>query len=40
MTRTLWDAGAVTGLPLVDHVVVAPSGKYASLLDLGVLGEL
>jgi DNA repair protein RadC len=37
LTRRLCDAGALTGLPLVDHVVVAPSGKYMSLLDLGVI---
>ena len=37
LTRTLADAGALTGVPLVDHVVVTPSGKYASMLDLGVL---
>ena len=37
LTRNLCDAGALTGLPLVDHVVVAPSGKYMSLLDLGVI---
>jgi DNA repair protein RadC len=37
LTCTLRDAGALTGVPLVDHVVVSPSGKYTSMLDLGVL---
>ncbi len=38
MTRRVAEAGAVVGLPLVDHVILTPSGKYSSLLDLGVLG--
>jgi len=38
MTRRVAEAGAVIGLPLVDHVILAPSGKYSSMLDLGVLG--
>jgi DNA repair protein RadC len=37
MTRRLAEAGATVGVPLVDHVIVTPSGKYSSMLDLGVL---
>jgi DNA repair protein RadC len=37
MTRRVCDAAAVVGVPLVDHVIVAPSGRYTSMLDLGVL---
>lgn len=37
MTRAVAEAAAVVGVPLVDHVVVAPAGRYASLLDLGVI---
>jgi DNA repair protein RadC len=37
MTRRLAEAGAMVGVPLVDHVIVTPSGKYSSMLDLGVL---
>jgi DNA repair protein RadC len=37
MTRRLAEAGAMVGIPLVDHVIVTPSGKYSSMLDLGVL---
>ncbi len=37
MTRAVAEAAAVVGVPLVDHVVVVASGRYASLLDLGVL---
>ena len=39
MTRRIAEAGAMVGVPLVDHVIVAPSGKYSSMLDLGVLGS-
>lgn len=38
MTRRLGEAGAVVGIHVVDHVVIAPSGRYTSLLDLGVMG--
>jgi DNA repair protein RadC len=37
MTRRIADAGAMLGLPLVDHVIVTPSGRHTSMLDLGVL---
>ena len=36
-TRRVADAGLLLGLPLVDHVIVTPSGAYASMLDLGVI---
>ncbi|AKT42649.1 RadC family protein [Chondromyces crocatus] len=39
MTRAVSAAGLLVGVPLVDHVILAPDGHYASLLDLGVLGE-
>jgi DNA repair protein RadC len=38
VTRKLADAGALVGLPLVDHVIVSPCGKYCSLLDMGAIG--
>lgn len=37
MTSQLVESGRLVGIPLVDHVIVAPSGAYASLLDLGVI---
>jgi DNA repair protein RadC len=37
MTRAVADAATAVGVPLVDHVVVVATGRYASLLDLGVL---
>ncbi|HSN96959.1 MAG TPA: JAB domain-containing protein, partial [Candidatus Nanopelagicales bacterium] len=40
MTRSLAMAGFVVGVPLIDHVILAPDGHYASLLDLGLLGEV
>jgi DNA repair protein RadC len=37
MTRAVASAGMVVGVPLVDHVILAPDGHYTSMLDLGVL---
>jgi DNA repair protein RadC len=37
MTRRVAEAGLLVGVPLVDHVIVTPSGRYASMLDIGVL---
>jgi DNA repair protein RadC len=37
MTHAVAAAGMVVGVPLVDHVILAPDGHYASMLDLGVL---
>jgi DNA repair protein RadC len=37
MTRRIADAGSTIGVPLVDHVILTPSGKYSSMLDLGAL---
>jgi DNA repair protein RadC len=36
MTRTVVDAGAAVGVPLVDHVIIG-GGRYTSLLDLGII---
>lgn len=36
-TSHLREVGELVGVPLLDHVVVAPGGAFASLLDLGVL---
>lgn len=36
MSRVLFEAGELVGVPLVDHVVVARAG-HSSLLDLGLL---
>ncbi len=37
MTRRIADAGLLLSVPLVDHVILTPSGRYTSMLDLGVL---
>jgi DNA repair protein RadC len=38
LTRRIADAADIVGMPLVDHVILAPSGEYRSLLDMGMLG--
>ncbi|HTN87381.1 MAG TPA: DNA repair protein RadC [Sorangium sp.] len=38
MTNAVAAAGEVIGLPLVDHVILAPDGHYSSLHDLGMIG--
>jgi DNA repair protein RadC len=40
MTRKVQDAGRIAGVPLVDHVIVSSSGRYVSMLDLGMLPPL
>jgi DNA repair protein RadC len=40
LTGQVRAAGAVVGIPLVDHLIVTPSGKYCSLLDMGALSAL
>lgn len=37
MTHRVARAGNAIGLPLIDHVVVSSSGRYASMLDMGIL---
>jgi DNA repair protein RadC len=37
MTRMVAAAGEVMGIPLVDHLILAPDGSYRSLLESGVL---
>jgi DNA repair protein RadC len=37
VTRRLRDAGALLGIPLLDHVIVSPEGKHISLRSEGVL---
>jgi DNA repair protein RadC len=37
MTQAVAAAGDVVGVPLLDHVIVTPSGAYASFLDAGLL---
>jgi DNA repair protein RadC len=37
MTHAVAAAGLIVGVPLVDHIILAPDGHYASMLDLGVL---
>jgi DNA repair protein RadC len=37
MTRMVAEAAEVVGTPLVDHVILGAGGKYASMLDLGIL---
>jgi DNA repair protein RadC len=36
-TSHLREVGELVGVPLLDHVIVAPGGAFASLLDLGLL---
>ena len=33
------DHAQIVGVPLVDHVIVTPTAKYASFLELGLLAE-
>lgn len=40
MTRNVLDAGRLVGVPLLDHVIVSSTGRYVSLLDLGLLPSL
>ncbi|MEJ7732171.1 MAG: DNA repair protein RadC [Polyangiaceae bacterium] len=37
MTRTVAEAAEVIGTPLVDHVIVAAGGSFASMLEMGLL---
>jgi DNA repair protein RadC len=37
MTRRIADGCAMVGVPLVDHVIVVPSGRYSSMLDIGMI---
>lgn len=40
VTRQLQQAGEMVGIPLVDHVILCPSGKHTSMLDLGILSPI
>ncbi|HRI63676.1 MAG TPA: DNA repair protein RadC [Polyangium sp.] len=37
MTHRLAIAGKSIGMPLIDHVIVSSTGRYTSMLDLGML---
>jgi len=37
MTRGIADIAMLAGVPLVDHVILAPDGRHSSMLDLGIL---
>lgn len=37
MTNRVALAGRSIGMPLVDHVIVSSTGRYSSMLDLGLL---
>jgi DNA repair protein RadC len=37
MTNAVAAAGEVVGVPLVDHIILAPDGHYSSLHDLGMI---
>jgi DNA repair protein RadC len=39
LTRRLAEAALLVGVPVVDHVIVSPDGRYCSLLDLGLLEQ-
>jgi DNA repair protein RadC len=36
-TRSLMTAAAVVGVPLIDHLILTPTGAYCSMLDRGLL---
>jgi len=38
LTKRLVEAGNMIGIPIVDHIIITPDGRYSSLLDLGVFG--
>ena len=40
LTRRLDGAAAVVGIPLIDHVIIAPTGAHVSFLDEGYLDEI
>jgi len=40
LTAQLVRAGELLGIPVLDHLVLAPSGEYASLADRGCLREV
>ncbi|MBK9266103.1 MAG: DNA repair protein RadC [Polyangiaceae bacterium] len=37
MTHRVALAGRAIGMPLIDHVIVSSTGRYSSMLDLGML---
>ena len=37
LTRQVMDAAITCGLDLLDHVILAPSGAYVSLVETGIL---
>jgi DNA repair protein RadC len=39
MTLITADAALMLGVPLVDHVIVSPSGRYTSMLDMGIFTD-
>jgi DNA repair protein RadC len=40
MTESVARAADVLGVPLLDHVIVTPSGDYCSMLEAGCLGPV
>jgi len=40
LTAQLVRAGELLGIPVLDHLVLAPNGEYVSLADRGCLGEV
>lgn len=37
LTRKISEAGKLLGIPLLDHIIVTPSGKYTSLATIGII---
>ncbi len=37
MTRAVISASEVVGIPLVDHIILAPDGTYSSMLAMGLI---
>lgn len=40
MTRIVLQAGAIAGIPLVDHVIVAHDGRHCSMLEIGLIDRV
>lgn len=37
LTKVIAEGGRVLGMPLADHVIISPVGRYSSFLDMGLL---
>ena len=39
ITRDLVRAGALLGIPILDHIIVTPSGGFVSMYDAGIIAR-